>query len=138
MGFVWAKNKLLLKKAPEQRGYNIAQCENRIILSLQIDKSNSLLAVKMVQIVDQIGILYIIGLINISLLQINKILEASSVWASYRDQKYNLFISEKPATGYLTGGTGVAGYLTMCPGNPSTMSSVPPPVETDHPVENNS
>jgi len=64
LGFVWAKNKLLLKKAPEQRGYNIAQCENRIILSLQIDKSNSLLAVKMVQIVDQIGILYIIGLIK--------------------------------------------------------------------------
>jgi len=70
--------------------------------------------------------------------EINKILEASSVWASYRDQKYDLFISEKPAAGYLMGGTGVAGYLTMCPGNPSTMSSVPPPVETDHPVENNS
>ena len=75
--------------------------------------------------------------LNISLLQINKILEASSVWASYRDQKHDLFISEKPAAGYLTGGAGVAGYLTMGSGNPSTMSSVPPPVETEHPVENN-
>lgn len=69
------------------------------------------------------------------LLQINKILEASTVWASYRDQKHDLFISDKPVAGYLTGGAGVAGYLTMGSGNASTMSSVPPPVDR---VENGS
>lgn len=67
--------------------------------------------------------------------EINKILEASTVWASYRDQKHDLFISDKPVAGYLTGGAGVAGYLTMGSGNASTMSSVPPPVDR---VENGS
>ena len=71
--------------------------------------------------------------------QVNKILESSSVWASYRDQRHDLFISDKPAVaGYLTGTAGVAGYLTMGSGNPSSMSSVPPPVDTEQPVENNS
>lgn len=67
--------------------------------------------------------------------EINKILEASTVWASYRDQKHDLFISDKPVAGYLTGGAGVAGYLTMGSGNSSTMPSVPPPVDR---VENGS
>lgn len=58
----------------------------------------------------------------------NKILEASSVWSSYRDQKHDLFISDRPIAGYLTGGSvGAAGYLTMGPGN--TISSTPPPVD---------
>lgn len=61
------------------------------------------------------------------------------MWASYRDQKHDLFISDKPAVaGYLTGTAGVAGYLTMGSGNASTMSSVPPPVDPEHAVENNS
>ncbi|XP_068688282.1 dnaJ homolog subfamily C member 13-like [Montipora foliosa] len=69
----------------------------------------------------------------------NKILEASSVWASYRDQKHDLFISDKPAVaGYLTGTAGVAGYLTMGSSNPSTISNVPPPVDRENAVENHS
>lgn len=61
------------------------------------------------------------------------------MWASYRDQRHDLFISDKPAVaGYLTGTAGVAGYLTMGSGNSSSMSSVPPPVDTEQPVENDS
>lgn len=72
-------------------------------------------------------------------MEINKILEASSVWASYRDQKHDLFISDKPAVaGYLTGTAGVAGYLTMGSSNPSTISNVPPPVDRENAVENHS
>ncbi|KAK3742179.1 hypothetical protein QZH41_012074 [Actinostola sp. cb2023] len=61
--------------------------------------------------------------------EVNQILEASSVWSSYRDQKHDLFISDRPIAGYLTGSVGTAGYLTMGPGNPTNISSVPPPVE---------
>lgn len=35
--------------------------------------------------------------------KINAILEKSSVWAEYRDQKHDLFISSTPMAGYLTG-----------------------------------
>ncbi|XP_031572111.1 dnaJ homolog subfamily C member 13-like [Actinia tenebrosa] len=61
--------------------------------------------------------------------EVNKILEASSIWASYRDQKHDLFISDRPIAGYLTGSMGAAGYLTMGPNNPSNITSKPPPVE---------
>lgn len=61
--------------------------------------------------------------------QVNQILEASSIWASYRDQKHDLFISDRPVAGYLTGSMGAAGYLTMGPNNPSNITSKPPPVE---------
>lgn len=71
--------------------------------------------------------------------EINKILEASSVWASYRDQKHDLFISDKPAVaGYLTGTAGVAGYLTMGSSNSNTISSVPPPVDRENSLDNHS
>lgn len=35
--------------------------------------------------------------------KVNAILEKSSVWAEYRDQKHDLFISSTPMAGYLTG-----------------------------------
>lgn len=35
--------------------------------------------------------------------KINAILEKSTVWADYKDQKHDLFISSTPAIGYLTG-----------------------------------
>lgn len=35
--------------------------------------------------------------------RVNSILEKSSVWAEYRDQKHDLFISSTPMAGYLTG-----------------------------------
>jgi len=39
-------------------------------------------------------------------------LEASPVWKIYKDQKHDLFLSDNTVAGYLTGPTGVAGYLT--------------------------
>ncbi|KAK2561616.1 DnaJ-like protein subfamily C member 13 [Acropora cervicornis] len=81
---------------------------------------------------------YLLDLLN-GTLKINKILEASSVWASYRDQKHDLFISDKPAVaGYLTGTAGVAGYLTMGSSNSNTISSVPPPVDRENSLDNHS
>ena len=35
--------------------------------------------------------------------KVNAILEKSSIWAEYKDQKHDLFISNTPMTGYLTG-----------------------------------
>lgn len=35
--------------------------------------------------------------------KVNAILEKSSVWAEYKDQKHDLFISNTPTAGYLTG-----------------------------------
>lgn len=35
--------------------------------------------------------------------RVNSILEKSSVWAEYKDQKHDLFISNTPTVGYLTG-----------------------------------
>lgn len=35
--------------------------------------------------------------------RVNAILEKSSVWAEYRDQRHDLFISNTPVAGYLTG-----------------------------------
>ena len=51
-------------------------------------------------------------------------LEKSKIWAQYRDQKHDLFLDNKPVTGYLTAGSpGVSGYLTqggrMMPPTPS-------------------
>jgi DnaJ family protein C protein 13 len=60
--------------------------------------------------------------------QIRAILEKSSVWSEFKDQKHDLFISNTPTAGYLTGGTAnVAGYLTQ--GSPVQMPSSPPPME---------
>ena len=64
LGFVWAKNKFVLHKAPEQWGSNITQFENQIILPLQIEEFDDLLAVKMVEIV-QVGIFYIFVLVKL-------------------------------------------------------------------------
>ncbi|XP_076821267.1 dnaJ homolog subfamily C member 13-like isoform X2 [Clavelina lepadiformis] len=59
--------------------------------------------------------------------RIQKELEGSSVWAAYKDQMHDLFISDAPVAGYLTGGPTVAGYLTAAP--PKNMPQAPPPVE---------
>ncbi|KAK3083199.1 hypothetical protein FSP39_016526 [Pinctada imbricata] len=61
--------------------------------------------------------------------QVTTILEKSPVWREYKDQKHDLFISDTPIAGYLTGPTGpsVAGYLTS--GTRTTMPDRPPPVD---------
>ncbi|XP_015609793.1 dnaJ homolog subfamily C member 13 isoform X2 [Cephus cinctus] len=62
--------------------------------------------------------------------KVNAILEKSSVWAEYKDQRHDLFISNTPTAGYLTAGTPVsAGYLTAGPS--TTITSGPPPVDKD-------
>ena len=59
----------------------------------------------------------------------NSILEASPVWSSFRDQKHDLFLSDTPIAGYLTGPVGVAGYLTAGPSSSPAAMSRPPPIE---------
>ena len=67
-------------------------------------------------------------------------LDASSVWKAYKDQKHDLFLTEATISGYLTGPTGVAGYLTA--GTSSANSApltAPPPLSgppEDTPQEN--
>ncbi|XP_052814797.1 dnaJ homolog subfamily C member 13-like isoform X2 [Mya arenaria] len=70
--------------------------------------------------------------------QIDTILNASHTWREYKDQKHDLFISDTPIAGYLTGSTytpgpsgpSVAGYLTS--GSHSVMPDKPPPVDHHH------
>ncbi|CAG9813597.1 unnamed protein product [Phaedon cochleariae] len=65
--------------------------------------------------------------------RVNCILEKSAIWADYKDQKHDLFISNTNVSGYLTGGTPVtAGYLTQGPS--SKVNVAPPPVERDDPL----
>ena len=51
------------------------------------------------------------------------------MWSAYKDQKHDLFISDTPVSGYLTGPTGVAGYLTTgtSASAPSLDCHAPPP-----------
>ena len=53
-------------------------------------------------------------------------LEASSVWSVYKDQKHDLFISDTTISGYLTGPTGVAGYLTAGTSTTAPLTAPPP------------
>jgi DnaJ family protein C protein 13 len=59
-----------------------------------------------------------------------EILDESEVWTSYKDQKHDLFISDRNVAGYLTGPMGVAGYLTQGSANSSAMPNKPPPIES--------
>ncbi|CAG9764959.1 unnamed protein product [Ceutorhynchus assimilis] len=61
--------------------------------------------------------------------RVNAILEKSSIWAEYKDQKHDLFISNSNISGYLTGVPTPAGYLTQGSGN--TLQVVPPPVHRE-------
>ncbi|XP_011314514.1 dnaJ homolog subfamily C member 13 isoform X3 [Fopius arisanus] len=61
--------------------------------------------------------------------RVNSILEKSSVWAEYKDQKHDLFISNAPTAGYLTGIPVSAGYLTAGPS--AQIPSAPPPVDRE-------
>ncbi|XP_039252268.2 dnaJ homolog subfamily C member 13-like isoform X1 [Styela clava] len=60
--------------------------------------------------------------------EIQGILEKSSTWAAYKDQRHDLFISNTNISGYLTGGPTTAGYLTAGP-TQSMMPQKPPPVD---------
>ncbi|XP_072378328.1 dnaJ homolog subfamily C member 13 [Diabrotica undecimpunctata] len=68
--------------------------------------------------------------------KVTSILEKSSIWSEYKDQKHDLFISSTPISGYLTAGTpATAGYLTQGPS--AKVNSAPPPVDRDDPLIRN-
>ncbi|KAL5258298.1 hypothetical protein ACHWQZ_G008960 [Mnemiopsis leidyi] len=53
-------------------------------------------------------------------------LQNSPIWASYKDQKHDLFLETTRTAGYLTGPVGAAGYLTAGPAN--IIPDTPPPL----------
>ncbi|XP_064598102.1 dnaJ homolog subfamily C member 13-like isoform X2 [Liolophura sinensis] len=67
--------------------------------------------------------------------QVTSMLDKSTVWKEYRDQKHDLFITDSNISGYLTGptGPGVAGYLTA--GTRTAMPDAPPPIDHGHPQD---
>ncbi|GAB6018577.1 DnaJ sub C member 13 [Chamberlinius hualienensis] len=67
--------------------------------------------------------------------KVNNILEKSKIWADYKLQKHDLFISMSTSSNYLTGtAPSVAGYLTQGP--TKVMPDAPPPI--DHGYEKES
>ncbi|XP_072047448.1 dnaJ homolog subfamily C member 13-like isoform X2 [Amphiura filiformis] len=58
--------------------------------------------------------------------RVTQLLEKSTVWSAYKDQKHDLFLADTNIAGYLTG-PGVAGYLTQGPS--SSVSNAPPPID---------
>lgn len=61
--------------------------------------------------------------------RVTAILEKSSIWAEYKDQKHDLFITNSNISGYLTGVPTPAGYLTL--GSSNNIQAVPPPVSRE-------
>ncbi|XP_013794496.1 LOW QUALITY PROTEIN: dnaJ homolog subfamily C member 13-like [Limulus polyphemus] len=59
--------------------------------------------------------------------QISAVLEKSTIWSEYRDQKHDLFITSTTISGYLPPTASVAGYLTQ--GTSRVIPSAPPPLE---------
>ncbi|XP_055697619.1 dnaJ homolog subfamily C member 13 isoform X2 [Phlebotomus papatasi] len=70
--------------------------------------------------------------------RVNEILNGSSVWAEFRDQKHDLFITDTNIRGYLTGVNSTAGYLTQGPTNNVEVLTSPPPIDRDDPLARNS
>lgn len=91
--------------------------------------------------------------------KVSHILNSNQVWAEFRDQKHDLFITESTTRGYLTGKTiaflsikfnisvlmtdfilGVAptaGYLTQGPSKNVEVVTSPPPIDRDDPLARN-
>ncbi|XP_031784415.1 dnaJ homolog subfamily C member 13 isoform X2 [Nasonia vitripennis] len=67
--------------------------------------------------------------------KVSAILEKSSIWSEYKDQRHDLFISNTSMSGYLTAGTPVsAGYLTAGPS--ASIPTGPPPVDKEESIVN--
>ncbi|XP_065077705.1 dnaJ homolog subfamily C member 13 isoform X2 [Ochlerotatus camptorhynchus] len=63
------------------------------------------------------------------------ILNQNPVWAEYRDQKHDLFITDTNIRGYLTGAPNTtAGYLTQGPAKNVEVLTSPPPMDRDDPL----
>lgn len=61
--------------------------------------------------------------------RVSELLKDSTIWASYKDQKHDLFLSDSQISGYLQG-PATAGYLTQ--GNITSMPSAPPPMDNSN------
>ncbi|XP_067003788.2 dnaJ homolog subfamily C member 13 [Anabrus simplex] len=65
--------------------------------------------------------------------KVTHILDKSSVWTEYKDQRHDLFISNTPMAGYLTGAPpATAGYLTQGPS--PNLPDLPPPMDREDPL----
>lgn len=70
--------------------------------------------------------------------RVSHILHQSSIWAEFKDQKHDLFITDSNIRGYLTGVTPTAGYLTQGPSKNVEVLTSPPPIDRDDPLARNS
>ena len=61
-------------------------------------------------------------------IQVAELLDKSTVWKAYKDQKHDLFLTDTSVSGYLTGPTGVVGYLTAGTPSSNTPLNAPPPL----------
>ena len=60
---------------------------------------------------------------------VQAVLDDSSVWAAYRDQRHDLFLTHETVRGLLTGPTSTTkGYLMAAPAA-VTLPTAPPPMD---------
>ena len=60
---------------------------------------------------------------------VQQMLDESSIWANYRDQRHDLFLTNETVRHLLTGPTTTTkGYL-MGPSAPVTLPTAPPPMD---------
>ena len=62
--------------------------------------------------------------------KVGALLQSNPIWASYKDQKHDLFLQDNKVAGYLTGPVGAAGYLTAGTSTSNNTSDTPPPMTT--------
>jgi DnaJ homolog subfamily C member 13 len=64
--------------------------------------------------------------------QVQRLLDDSSMWAAYRDQRHDLFLTQTAVQGLLTAGpgsgAGTKGYL-MAPSAALVLPTAPPPMD---------
>eukprot|EP00039_Didymoeca_costata_P023981 m.8876 g.8876 ORF g.8876 m.8876 type:complete len:2271 (-) comp3968_c0_seq1:482-7294(-) len=67
--------------------------------------------------------------------KVSAILNEAPWWATYKDQRHDLFITTTTTAGYLTGPTStVAGYLMAGSASTAAMSDKPPDMDVEEPV----
>ncbi|XP_050073180.1 dnaJ homolog subfamily C member 13 [Anopheles maculipalpis] len=67
--------------------------------------------------------------------RVTHLLNQYPIWAEYRDQKHDLFITDTDVRGYLMGAPNTtAGYLTQGPTKNVEVLTSPPPIDRDDPL----
>ncbi|KFB50438.1 AGAP005771-PA-like protein [Anopheles sinensis] len=67
--------------------------------------------------------------------RVTHLLNQNPIWAEYRDQRHDLFITDTDVRGYLMGApTTTAGYLTQGPTKNVEVLTSPPPIDRDDPL----